>query len=107
MAYDVKEAKSKPSVTTNTTLYQVTAAKDFILASLRIVNMDDAAEEIVKVAVSATATPSADEWIFRAKIKPYMPVQFSGDLLSGGKYIVVYNETGGNVVFKMSGYEEV
>lgn len=107
MAYQIKEAQAKPLVSIDTTLYQVTAAKDFVLTMLRIVNMDNAAEETVKIAISDTATPAADEWVFRAKIKPYMPVQFSGDVINGGRYIVVHNETGGNVVFSMSGYEEV
>ena len=104
MAYVIKEAESKPAITTDTTLYQVTAAKDFVVAALRIVNMG-AADEVVKIAVSATATPDADEWIFRATIKPLKPVQLSGDLVSGGKFIVVHNETDANVIFKLTGYE--
>ena len=104
MAYVIKEANSKPAMTTDTTLYQVTASKDFIVASLRVVNMG-AGNETVKIAVSATATPGADEWVFRAEIKPLMPIQLSGDLVSGGKFIVVHNETAGNVIFKLSGYE--
>lgn len=107
MAYDIKEASSKPSVTTNTTLYQVTAAKDFIVTSLRITNMHDTTEQTVKIGFSATATPGSAEWVFRAKIKPYSPVCLSGDLISGGKYIVVYNETAGDVIFSLSGYEEI
>jgi hypothetical protein len=106
MAYQIKTERSKPSVGADTTLYQVTAAKDFVITTLRIVNMT-AAAETVKIAVSATATPGADEWIFRAEIKPLMPVQLSGDLVLGGKFIVVHNETAGGVIFALTGYESV
>lgn len=107
MAYDIKEAAVKPSVTTNTTIYQVTAAKDFVITSLRMTNMHDTLEQTVKIAVSASATPSATEWIFRGKIRPFAPVAISGDLVSGGKYIVAYNETDAEVVFSLTGYEEI
>ena len=104
MAYIIKEAESKPAITTDTTLYQVTAGKDFVVAALRVINMG-VVDEVVKIAVSVTATPDADEWIFRGTAKPLKPIQLSGDLISGGKYIVVHNETAANVVFKLSGYE--
>lgn len=106
MAYVVKEAQIKPAVTTNTTIYQVTTAKEFVLASLRIQNMGSATE-IVRVGVSVTATPGTTEWIFRGEVREFLPVKLSGDLILGDKFIVAYNETGGNCIFKLSGYEKV
>ena len=106
MAYKVVRAKSKPAVTTNTTLYQVTAGKESVLASLRIVNMG-AATETVQIGVSATDTPGATEWVFKGTCEVNKPILLSGDLFVGGEYIVVYNATAGNVVFSMSLWETV
>lgn len=106
MAYKTVTARSKPSATTNTTLYQVTAGKAFVLAALRINNMGSSTET-VQVGFAATATPGATEWIVKVAVEQNKPIQISGDLLAGGEYIVVYNATSNNVVFTLSGYEEV
>jgi hypothetical protein len=106
VAYQVKRAKSKPVATTETTLYQVTAGKAFVIASLRMSNQG-AGSEIVKVGISATGTAGATEWIGPYVVEANKPVQISGDLVSGGEYISVYNFTGGNVIFTLSGWEEV
>lgn len=105
MAYVVKTARSKPSVTTNTTLYTVTAGKHIVVASLRIVNMGSSTETC-QIAVAATSTPGATEYIGTYAVEVNKPVQISGDLIEGGKLIVVYNATGGNCVFSLSGWEE-
>ena len=107
MAYQIKEAAAKPAVTTNTTLYQVTALKELTVASLRMVSMVDTGDQIVKIAFSATATPGATEWVFRGKISPFKPIQLSGDLVGAGRYIVVYNETAGDIIFQLSAWESV
>ena len=107
MAYVIKTAEAKPAVTTDTTLYQATAAKQLTVASIRIVSMVDTGDQIVKIARSATATPAATEWIFRGKISPFKPIQLSGDLVNGGQFIVVHNETAGGVVFSLSAWESV
>ena len=107
MAYQVKTAAAKPAVTTNTTLYQVTSGKELTVASLRMASMVDTGDQIVKIAFSATATPSATEWVFRAKISPFKPIQLTGDLLPSAQYIVVYNETAGDIIFELSAWESV
>jgi hypothetical protein len=106
MAYAAKQRAIKPLVTTDTTIYQVTAGKHFVIASLRMSNQS-AGTEIVKVGVAAAATPGATEWIGPYVVEANKPVQISGDLVTGGMFITAYNATGGNVVFTLSGWEEV
>jgi hypothetical protein len=102
--YQVKKANSKPATTTNTTVYQVTAAKEFVVASLRLTNIGSS-NETVKIAFASTATPSDSEWIFKGIVPVDKPIQLSADLLTGGEYIVAYNATSNNVVVRLSGWE--
>jgi hypothetical protein len=106
MAYAAKQIAVKPVATTDTTIYQVTAGKHFVIASLRMSNQS-AGTEIVRIGIATTATPGATEWIGPYVVEANKPVQISGDLVTGGKYITAYNFTGGNVIFTLSGWEEV
>lgn len=106
MAYQVKTAAVKPATTTNTTVYQVTAGKQFVLASLRIINMGSS-DEVVQVAFATTSTPGTTEWITKVTVSANKPVQLSGDLLPAATYIVAYNATSNNCIVQISGWEEV
>lgn len=54
--------QSKPSATTNTTLYTVPTSKEAVVSTLAICN-DSSSATAYRVAVSASASPTTSEWL--------------------------------------------
>ena len=78
-----------PSATTNTTLYTVPALKSAV-AVLNVCNTNAVAVN-VRVAISATATPSIGEWIeYDVQIAPNGVLERTGLMMNAAKYLVVY-----------------
>ena len=77
------------SATTNTTLYTVPTST-FAVVTVNLVNRSSSAVT-VRVAMSATATPSNGEWIeYGVSLAANTVLERTGLVLDAGKNIVVY-----------------
>ena len=96
--------QSAPSATTNTTVYTVPSAK-VATVSMNICNTGTS-PIYVRVALSATGTPSASEWIeYDAEILASGVLERTGIVMNATKNIVVYTDTATASV-SVYGYEE-
>ena len=78
------------AVTTNTTLYTVPTGY-FTVATVSIVNRSNASAT-VRLAMSATATPGAAEWLeYDVEILPKGVLERTGIVMDAGKNLVVYS----------------
>lgn len=79
--------------TVATTAYTVPAAT-FSVVSVNIVNRSSSAAALIRLAVSSTATPGADEWIeFDSSLVANGVLERTGIVLDAGKLIVVQTTT--------------
>jgi hypothetical protein len=96
--------QSKPTASTNTTVYTVPASK---LSSFSV-NMTNfsATSANVTLAVSATATPTNSEYILHSSIiPPFSTLEKTGLVAQAGKNVVI-NTTGNSIAVTVCGYEE-
>lgn len=78
------------SATTNTTIYTVPAST-FSVVSLSICNRSSSATAAVRIALSSTGTPNADEWLeYDAAIVANGVLERTGIVMDSGKSLVVY-----------------
>ena len=81
--------QAAPTATTNTTIYTVPASTVSVV-NISVVNRGGSAAT-VRVALSATATPSDDEYIeFNTSIASTSVLERTGVVLNEGKNVVVY-----------------
>jgi hypothetical protein len=79
--------------TAATTLYTVPAST-FSVVSVNIVNRSSSAAALIRLAVSATSTPGADEWIeFDSSLVANGVLERTGIVIDAGKLIVVQTTT--------------
>jgi len=81
------------TTTAATTVYTVPAST-FSVVSVNIVNRSSSASVLIRLAVSATATPGLDEWIeFDSSLVANGVLERTGIVLDAGKLIVVQTST--------------
>jgi len=93
-----------PVATTNTTLYTVPALK----SSTAVLNMCNTSTVAVtvRVAISATATPTVGEYIeYDVSIPPNGVLERTALAMEAGENVVIY-ASATNVAFRLSGIEE-
>jgi len=79
--------------TAATTLYTVPAAT-FSVVSVNIVNRSSSASVLIRLAISATSTPGADEWIeFDSSLVANGVLERTGLVLDTGKLLVIQTTT--------------
>jgi hypothetical protein len=79
--------------TAATTVYTVPATT-FSVVSVNIVNRSNSASALIRLAVSATSTPGADEWIeFDSSLVANGVLERTGIVIDAGKLIVVQTST--------------
>jgi hypothetical protein len=82
------------TTTSNTTLYTVPAST-FSVVSVNIVNRSSSAAALIRVAVSSSASPAADEYIeYDASLVANGVIERTGIVMDTGKLIVVQTPTG-------------
>jgi hypothetical protein len=95
--------QSNPTANTNTTVYTVPAGVTASF-SLNICNASSLAVTVT-LAVSATGTPAASEYIlFNQTLQPNSALERSG-IVAGAAKNVVINTTGSSVAVSVYGYE--
>jgi hypothetical protein len=78
------------TATTNTTIYTV-PSNTFAVVSLNIANRSGSTAATVRIALSSTATPAADEWIeYDSSLVANGVLERTGIVMDAGKYLVVY-----------------
>ena len=81
------------TTTAATTVYTVPAST-FSVVSVNIVNRSSSAAALIRLAVSGTATPGADEWIeFDSSLVANGVLERTGIVVDAGKLIVVQTTT--------------
>jgi hypothetical protein len=81
------------TTTSATTVYTVPAAT-FSVVSVNIVNRSSSAAALIRLAVSSSATPGADEWIeFDSSLVANGVLERTGIVIDTGKLIVVQTST--------------
>jgi hypothetical protein len=81
------------TTTAATTAYTVPAAT-FSVVSVNIVNRNSSGPALIRVAVSTSAAPSADEWIeFDSSLVANGVLERTGIVMDPGKLIVVQTTT--------------
>ena len=81
------------TTTAATTVYTVPATT-FSVVSVNIVNRSSSAPVLIRLAVSATATPGLDEWIeFDSSLVANGVLERTGIVVDAGKLIVVQTTT--------------
>jgi hypothetical protein len=81
------------TTTSATTVYTVPAAT-FSVVSINIVNRSSSAAALIRLAVSSSATPGADEWIeFDSSLVANGVLERTGIVIDTGKLIVVQTST--------------
>jgi hypothetical protein len=81
------------TTTSATTVYTVPAAT-FSVVSVNIVNRSSSATALIRLAVSATSTPDADEWIeFDSSLVANGVLERTGIVMDTGKLIVIQTTT--------------
>jgi hypothetical protein len=79
--------------TSATTAYTVPATT-FSVVSVNIVNRSSSATALIRLAVSSSATPGADEWIeFDSSLVANGVLERTGIVMDAGKLIVVQTTT--------------
>jgi hypothetical protein len=79
--------------TSATTAYTVPVAT-FSVVSVNIVNRSSSAPALIRLAVSSSATPGADEWIeFDSSLVSNGVLERTGIVMDAGKLIVVQTTT--------------
>ena len=97
-------AASDLAATTNTSVYTVTAGKTGSF-SVNVCNRN-AASVKVRIALAASATPTAGEWIeYDATIAANGVLERTGLVLDATKIVVAYSDTA-NVSVTAYGYED-
>ena len=85
--------QSAPAATTNTTVYTVPAST-LAVVNISVVNRGGSAAT-VRVALSAGATPSDDEWIeYNTSVGTTSVLERTGVVLDATKNVVVYASSG-------------
>jgi hypothetical protein len=80
--------------TAATTVYGPVAAATFAVVSVNIVNRSSSASALIRLAVSATASPGLDEWIeFDSSLVANGVLERTGIVIDATKYIVVQTTT--------------
>jgi hypothetical protein len=96
--------QSNPTASTNTTVYTVPSAKT-ASCTVNICNAGGAGA-IVTLAVAASGTPGASEYIlYNMPLPAYGAIEKSGLVIQAAKNVVV-NTTGGSVAVAVYGFEE-
>lgn len=97
--------QSAPTAATNTTVYTVPSAK-VATFSINVVNRNGTTAT-VRIAISATGTPSASEWIeYGAGVLGSGGIlERTGIVAQAAKNVVVYSDVA-NTSFTIYGYEE-
>jgi hypothetical protein len=81
------------TTTSATTVYTVPAAT-FSVVSVNIVNRSSSAAALIRLAISATATPTADEWIeFDSSLVANGVLERTGLVLDTGRFVVIQTTT--------------
>jgi hypothetical protein len=81
------------TTTSATTAYTVPATT-FSVVSVNIVNRSSSAAALIRLAVSSSATPGADEWIeFDSSLVANGVLERTGIVMDAGKLIVVQTTT--------------
>ena len=81
------------TTTSNTTLYTVPAST-FSVVSINIVNRSSSAAALIRVAVSSSASPAADEYIeYDSSLVQNGVIERTGIVMDSGKLIVVQTPT--------------
>jgi hypothetical protein len=81
------------TTTAASTVYTVPAST-FSVVSVNIVNRSSSAAALIRLAVSATSTPGADEWIeFDSSLVANGVLERTGIVVDAGKLIVVQTTT--------------
>jgi hypothetical protein len=81
------------TATTATTAYTVPAAT-FSVVSVNIVNRSNSAAALIRLAVSSSGTPGADEWIeFDSSLVANGVLERTGIVMKTGELIVVQTTT--------------
>lgn len=95
--------QSAPSAATNTTVYTVPSATTATF-NVNIVNTGDSVAR-VRLAISATGTPGASEWIeYGTEVLAGGVLERSGFVAQATKNVVVYTDTA-TVSVSVYGYE--
>lgn len=97
--------QSKPSATTNTTLYTVPPSTSSVVSTLIICN-DSATPTVYRIAIASSASPSASEYIIYGAAVPANDSVFLtlGMTIEQNKQIVVYSASA-NLIFSAFGSE--
>lgn len=81
------------SASTNTTLYTVPSST-FSVVSVNICNRSSSTAATIRLAVSSSATPAADEWIeYDSSLVANGVLERTGIVMDAGKYLVAYTGT--------------
>ncbi len=81
------------TASTNTTVYTVPSST-FSVVSVNIVNRSSSATAQIRLAISSSATPAADEWIeFDSALVANGVLERTGIVVDAGKLIVVNTPT--------------
>lgn len=81
------------TTTSATTLYTVPATT-FSVVSVNVVNRSSSASALIRIAVSATATPGLDEWIeYDSSLVANGVLERTGIVMDFGKLLVVQTTT--------------
>jgi hypothetical protein len=97
--------QSAPAAVTNTTVYTVPAGKMAIF-NVNMVNRSQQYPCTVRLAICATGTPAASEYMeYETVIAPLGVLERTGLVASAAKLIVVYTSLA-NVSVNIYGYEE-
>jgi len=97
--------QSKPSATTNTTLYTVPTAKESVVSTIAIAN-DSASATAYRVAISTSASPTASQWLVYGATCPANDTVFLtiGVSIEAARQIVVWAGAA-NLIFHAFGSE--
>jgi hypothetical protein len=81
------------TATSATTVYSVPAAT-FSVVSVNIVNRSSSAPALIRLAISNTATPAADEWIeFDSSLVANGVLERTGLVMDTGRLLVIQTTT--------------
>lgn len=99
-----KLGAAAPTAATNTTIYTVPASKGAV-ATINLVNTGSSTIT-VRVAISATGTPTSSEWIeYGAQIAASGVLERTGIAMSAAENVVVYTDIA-TLAVRIHGVEE-
>lgn len=97
-------AQAALTAATNTVVYTVPSGK-VATVNVNLLNRD-AFPCTVRLAVAATATPTASEWVeYDALVDGQTPLERTGLVIASGKLLVAYSSNG-SVSVNVYGYED-